>query len=264
VDEVEAAGLRIAYERRGEGPPLVLLHGVLSDTRHWSRQIDALARDFTVVAWEAPGHGRSDDPPESWSTAEFSACLAAFIETLELGRPHVLGLSWGSTIALDLYRLRPDLPRTLGLVSGYAGWAGSLPPEEVARRLDQGLREAGMAAEEFVPGWLPGLLTRRAPPELVAEVAEMMSDFHAAGYRAVFRTMAETDLRGMLPGIAVPTLLLWGAEDARSPLHVGEDLHARIPGSTLVVLPGVGHLCNLEAPEAFNAGVRDFLLPGAG
>ena len=247
MDEVEVDGLRIAYERTGEGPPLVLLHGVLSDTRHWSRQIDALALDFTVVAWDAPGHGRSDDPPESWRTEDFSACLAAFIETLELGRPHVLGLSWGSTLALDLYRTRPDLPRTLGLASGYAGWAGSLPPEEVARRRDQGLREAGMAPEEFVPGWLPGLLTRRASPELVA-----------------FRTMAETDLRGVLAGIAVPTLLVWGAEDARSPLQVGEDLHARIPGSTLVVLPGVGHLCNLEAPDAFNAAVRDFLRSGAG
>ena len=121
-----------------------------------------------------------------------------------------------------------------------------------------------MAPEDFVPGWLPGLLTRRAPPDLVAELAEMMSGFHPAGYRAVFRTMAETDLRGMLAGIAVPTLLVWGAEDARSPLQVGEDLHARIPGSTLVVLPGVGHLCNLEAPDAFNAAVRDFLRSGAG
>jgi pimeloyl-ACP methyl ester carboxylesterase len=260
VDDVEVAGLRIAYERRGEGPPLLLLHGVLGDARHWSRQIDALARDFTVVAWEAPGHGRSDDPPESWGTGDFSACLAAFVETLGLGRPHVAGLSWGSALALDLYRLRPDLPRTLVLASAYAGWAGSLPPEEVARRRDQGLREAGMAPEEFVPGWLPGLLTRRARPELVAETAETMSGFHPAGYRAVFRTMAETDLRGVLPGIAVPTLLLYGAEDVRSPVHVGEDLHARIPGSRLLVLPEVGHLCNMEAHDAFNAAVRDFLL----
>jgi pimeloyl-ACP methyl ester carboxylesterase len=260
MDEVEVAGLRIAYERRGEGPPVVLLHGVLSDMRFWARQIDAFADAFTVVAWDAPGHGRSDDPPESWSTGDFGACLAAFIETLELGRPNVLGLSWGSTLALDLYRLRPDLPRTLLLASAYAGWVGSLPPEEVVRRRDQGLREADMAPEEFVPGWLPGLLTRRAPSGLAAEVGEMLSGFHPAGYRAVFRTMAETDLRGVLPGIAVPTLLLYGAEDARSPVHVGEDLHGRIPGSTLVVLPDVGHLCNVEAPEAFNAAVRDFLL----
>jgi pimeloyl-ACP methyl ester carboxylesterase len=67
------------------------------------------------------------------------------------------------------------------------------------------------------------------------------------------------DLRGALPGINVPTLLVYGDQDVRAPLTVAEDLQAAIPGSTLVVLPGVGHVCNIEAPEAFNGAVRNFL-----
>jgi pimeloyl-ACP methyl ester carboxylesterase len=73
------------------------------------------------------------------------------------------------------------------------------------------------------------------------------------------RGMAEADLRDVLPQIVVPTLLLHWDADRRSPLSVAEDLHARIAGSTLVVLPGVGHLGNLEATESFNAEVRGFL-----
>jgi pimeloyl-ACP methyl ester carboxylesterase len=75
----------------------------------------------------------------------------------------------------------------------------------------------------------------------------------------MLRAMAEADLREVLPTIRVPTLLLYGQEDARSPLAVAQELHARIPGSTLVVLPEVGHMSNLETPQRFNDAVRDFL-----
>ena len=71
--------------------------------------------------------------------------------------------------------------------------------------------------------------------------------------------LAEADLRAVLPTITVPTLLLYGAADVRAPRAVAEALHAGIPHSELVLLPGVGHACNLEAPEAFNAEVRRFL-----
>jgi pimeloyl-ACP methyl ester carboxylesterase len=85
-----------------------------------------------------------------------------------------------------------------------------------------------------------------------------MLAFHPAGFRAMARASAE-DLRGALPGIDVPTLLVYGDSDVRAPLTVAESLHAAISGSTLVVLPGAGHVCNIEAPEPFNAVVRAFL-----
>lgn len=98
MDEIEVAGQLIAYERRGEGPPLVLLHGWPMDGREWRRQIDDLSREFTVVAWDAPGAGRSSDPPEKFRLPDWADCLAAFIEALGLGRSHVGGLSWGGSL----------------------------------------------------------------------------------------------------------------------------------------------------------------------
>lgn len=264
MGEIEVAGLRIVFERAGEGPPLVLLHGILGDSRVWRRQLDELQDEFTVVAWDAPGCGRSSDPPDTFRLPQYADCLAGFVDALDLGRTHVLGLSLGGALALELYRRHPTVPMTLVLAAAYAGWAGSLPTEVAEQRLRQCLREAEMPPAHWVPGWIPGLLTESAPAELVDEVVAMMSEFHRSGYRAMAYGMAQADLRDVLPHIDVPTLLLWGDADRRSPLTVGEDLQAKIPGSRLVVLPGVGHLSNVEAADRFNAQVRCFLRSNQG
>jgi pimeloyl-ACP methyl ester carboxylesterase len=259
VEEIQIEGLAIAYERRGDGPPLVLVHGGLVDHREWSGQLEGLSDEFTVVAWDAPGCGRSSDPPESFRMPEYADCLAAFIRALGLDRPHVLGLSWGSTLALELYRRSPEIPRALVLTGAYAGWAGSLPAEEVAERLERFLEQIEEPPERWVRDYIPTLLTERAPREMVEELVGLMAESRPAGIRAMILAMAEADLRDVLPRIQIPTLLLCGEEDVRSPVSVAEELHAQIPGSTLVVMPGVGHQSNVEAADRFNDEVRNFL-----
>lgn len=256
---IEVNGLRIAYDRVGTGPLLVLLHGVLGDRRLWRPQLEALSDRFTVIAWDCPGCGESDDPQESVRLPQFAGWLAGLIAALGLDRPHVLGLSWGAGLALELYSRYPTLPRSLVLAAAYAGWAGSLPAEEVERRRQQCLRESNLPPRQFVPGWIPDLLTDAAPPAMVDAVMEIMAGFHPVGFRTMVQAFAQADLREVLPRISVPTMLLYGAADLRSPLSVAQSLHTRIPDSHLVVVPGVGHLSNVEAPERFNSEVRDFL-----
>jgi len=259
VNRVEVQGFRIAYERSGDGPPLVLLHGGPLDSREFHRQISDLSDEFDVVAWDAPGCGRSSDPPETFRLPDYADCLAEFIKALGLEGPHVLGLSWGGGLALELYRQHPAIPRSLVLASAYAGWGGSLPPEEVKQRLERALRESEMPREHLVSTWVPTFFSESVPPEVVEEVTAIVSEFHPAGIRIGLRAFAEADLRDVLPRIKVPTLLLYGDKDVRSPLHIAEALHARIPGSRLVVMAGVGHVSDMEAPERFNAEVRGFL-----
>ena len=259
MDEVEVKGLRIAYEQAGEGPLLVLVHGYVGDSRGWRPQIDDLSDEFTVVAWDAPGYGRSSDPPETFRLPEYADCLAGFVEALDLGRPHLLGLSFGGGLALELYRRHPTMPRSLVLASAYAGWAGSLPAEVVDQRLQQALRQSELPPDELVRALIPTLLSESASAEIVGEVAANISEFHPAGLRATARSFAEADLRDILPSIDVPTLLLYGEKDTRAPLNVAHDLHTRIPDSRLVVIPGAGHMIHIEAAERFNAEVRDFL-----
>ncbi len=259
MDHIEVDGLRIGFERAGSGPPLVLLHGAFSDRRAWRRQLDDLADAFTVIAWDAPGCGHSSDPPETFRLPDYADVLAGLIDALELGRPHVLGLSFGGGLALELYRRHPHVPASLILASAYAGWAGSLPEHEVQARLARSLRDAERPPEEWVEEYLPGLFTDGVPQETIDGFVEMMLDTRPAGMLPMLRGFAEADLRDVLPRIEVPTLLLYGDADLRSPLPVAEALHARIPGSRLVVMPGVGHGSNLEAPDTFNTHVRSFL-----
>jgi len=259
MEMIEVDGLRIAYERAGDGPPLVLLHGYVGDgLTTWRRQVEGLCEEFTVVAWDAPGAGDSSDPPESFGMAGYADCLAGFVDRLRLEKPHVAGLSFGGALALELCRRPPAVPMTLILASAYAGWGGSLSAEVAEQRLQQALVLADLAPDEFMGALLPTMFSEATAPETVDEFGASMRAFHPAGFRAMARASAE-DLRDVLPGINVPTLLVYGDKDVRAPLTVAEDLEAAISGSMLVVLPDTGHLCNIEAPDDFNRAVRNFL-----
>lgn len=262
--EAMVDGRRIAYTRVGLGPALVLLHGGLGDSRSWRPQLEAFAAEHTVLAWDAPGCGRSSDPPATWRMPEYADCVAGWLGAIGVDRAHVLGLSWGSSLALELYRRHPGLPSSLVLASAYAGWAGSLPPGEVAERVALGLAWADLPGEEIAAAFLPTLLTPDAAPDAVEDVLAVLRDVRGAGTLPALLSMAEADLRDVLPTIRVPTLLLYGSEDVRSPLRVAHELHRAIPGSDLVVLPGVGHESNVEAPDAFTREVLQFLRRASG
>ena len=257
MEALRANGLEIAFERAGEGPPLVLLHGAAVDSRMWRPQVAALSDEFTVVAWDEPGAGRSSDVPADFALADYANCVAALIRALDLGPAHVAGLSWGGTVTQELYRQQPELVATLVLVDTYAGWKGSLPAEEVETRVE-GVRQMVAAADHLFDPTLPGLFAGDPPPELVRLMEAMAADVRPESMSIALEVMAGTDLRDVLPRVAVPTLLVWGELDARSPLSVARQFEDAIPDAKLVVIPGAGHVSNLEAPELFNDAVRGF------
>jgi pimeloyl-ACP methyl ester carboxylesterase len=255
---VRVDGIEVAYDRVGQGPPLVLAHGATADARLFRPQGEDLADEFTVVAWDEPGAGRSSDVPPAFTLADYARCLAAVVEDVDLGPAHVLGVSWGGTVVLELYRHHAELVRTLLLVDTYAGWKGSLPPAEVRSRAEGAERMLAVPAEAFAPT-MPGLFAGRPPAEAVRLLSVMSADTRPQSMRTELTVMVEADQRDLLPRIAVPTLLLWGELDTRSPVEpVAHQFLAAIPRATLVVLPGIGHLSNLEAPEPFNRTVREF------
>ncbi len=260
VDAVEVGGLRIAYQREGHGPPLLLLHGFVGDSvGTWTDQLDTLSDAFTVIAWDAPGAGRSSAVPSSYRLPEYADCVAGFLSALKVTHPHVAGLSFGGAMALALFRRRRALPRTLILAGASAGWTGSFPPLFVQQRLRAILDTSKLPAAEFAAALTPSMFSTEAPPDRVAAFAANLAEFHPEGFRVMARALAEADLRDVLPQVDVPTLLLYGERDVRAPLEVAEALRAAIPGSRLVVLPGVGHVSPVEAPDRFNAEVRTFL-----
>ena len=256
----EVNGLSITYERAGDGPALVLLHGFSHDSRVWRPQLEGLQNQFTMIAWDAPGAGRSSDPPESFSIADWADCLAGLLDVARIQRAHILGLSWGGLLAQEFYRRHSPRVRSLVLADTYAGWKGSLPAPIPDERLAACLRDSLLSPSEFVPRYLPGMFSESPAQEVREELARVMSDFHPVGFRLMATALAHADTRDLLPNVRVPALLIWGDVDVRSPMTVAHQILKAIPGARLVVIPGAGHVSNLAAPSLFNAAVRDFCL----
>ena len=259
MDWVETHIGTVAYRRAGAGTPLVLLHGGLTDGRSWTPQLDSLAHEYDVVAWDAPGCGGSADPPADLRLADYADAVAALVSALGIGPVHLAGHSFGAGLAIEVYGRHRQLVRSLVLSGAYAGWRGSLPPDEVEARLNRALAELDRPPAEWVNSYLAGFFGRSVPPETVEAARTMMLDVRPAGTRPMLSAFANADLRAVLPTIAVPTLLIYGAEDVRAPRAVAEALHAAIPGSRLIQVPAAGHDVNLEAPEQYDAAVRAFL-----
>jgi pimeloyl-ACP methyl ester carboxylesterase len=261
LTRAEIGGHSVVYRCAGEGPALVLLHGFLCDSRVWRHQLLDLSDQFTVVAWDAPGAGSSSDPADPFTMADWGHCLAELLDVVGIERAHFIGLSWGGVLAQEFYRLYPRRMTALILAGTYAGWKGSFSESVCEQRLARCLFEASLPAEEFVPRWVPqDFFTEAASQDLQDEMSAVVSDFHPLGFRLMAKSLADTDTTNLLPKIEVPALLLWGADDRRSPLSVAAQLRDAIPNSELAVIASAGHVSNMEQPEEFNAHVRRFCL----
>ena len=172
----------------------------------------------------------------------------------------MVGLSWGGLLAQEFYRRHAGRVRSLVLADTYAGWKGSLPEPIPEERLAACPRDASLPPAEFVPKYLPAMFSESPSQEVRGELADIKADFHPLGFRLMATTLARADTRDLLPTIRVPTLLIWGDADARSPMPVADQIRAAIPGAQLALISRAGHVSNLEGSAQFNALVRDFCL----
>ena len=246
--------LKIAYASAGAGDPVLLVHGGLGDHRIWKEQIPPLARDFTVLAWDAPGGGRSGDPAPNFTMTDYARCLASVIDDAGLGPAHLVGHSFGGALALALHAERPDTVRSLTLVGAYAGWKGSLGEAEAQRRLAAVVQTLDEAREAPGDLFLASLFGRDPDPGMVALVRQVMADTRPAAGATMARAFAVADLTGHLPAIDVPTLIVHGENDIRAPRAVADALLAAIPDARLVVIEDVGHESFLSRLRANSTG----------
>ena len=256
---VDVGGLTIAYDRAGSGPPVVLMHGFVGDGRStWGDQLTALADDFTVVTWDAPGAGGSSDPPEGFGMDDYADCLAGFVGALRFRTAHLVGISFGGALALAAFHRHRGLASSLALVSGYAGWSGSLGSAQAQQRLTRSLEMSRLPPHEFAAAMVPSMFSPSVQDEVVEKFLVSVRASRPAGFRAMARASFE-DQSHVLAGVDVPTLRLYSDQDIRAPVAVGEAMHALLPQSELVVLRGPGHVSSVEAPDDVTRELRHFL-----
>jgi 3-oxoadipate enol-lactonase len=248
----------LAHDERGSGPAILLIHGHPFSRRMWAGQLDALSDDFRVVAPDLPGYGESPARGETISPRGLADSVVELMDALGIERATVVGLSLGGLVAMELGLGYPD--RVAGLVLT-ATTAAPLTREEAEMRRStaERLEQDGMLDHALeMAGRLFGPAARREPA-LVLPILETMLTTSPAGAAAALRGRAERPAyHELLPGLRVPALVLAGDADFFSTAEITAQLVAALPDPEVVILPGIGHMPNLEAPEAFDRAVRTF------
>jgi pimeloyl-ACP methyl ester carboxylesterase len=252
-------GIELAYRDVGAGQPILFIHAFPLNGAMWERQTAEFAPRHRLLAPDLRGFGESARGSGAASLDQHADDLAALLDQLGLDKVIVAGLSMGGYISFALWRRHRARIAALVLADTRAGAdteEGKQGREKNARLAEE--QGSGAIADQM----LPKLLSAGAPAALRDEARRMIEANDRAGVAAALRAMAaRPDSTSLLASIDVPTLVIVGAEDALTPPSEAQAMFEAIPGCRLAEIPGAGHLSNLEAPEAFNSALDEFLSP---
>lgn len=264
---IELDGKPMSYLEQGSGSPLLLVHAFPLSAEMWTPQLVGLPAGWRIIAPDvtgfgpAPDGGRAAAPvPGTSSVDAYAADLLGLMAVLGIRRAVIGGLSMGGYIAFAMFRRAPGCFDRIVLADTRAP---ADTEEGRAKRVEmvELLRREGPAA--VAHAMLPKLLgetTRRERPELVAELWARIAAGSAAGIEAAIRSMmGRPDSTPLLSSIRCPALVIVGDEDVLTPVAEARALHAGLSDAALEILPGAGHLSNLERPAEFNAALARFL-----
>lgn len=248
-------GISLHYEVTGAGPPLLLLHGLGSSMRDWTRQVAYFRHHYRVVTVDLRGHGQSSKPPGPYRMTDFAQDVASLITALDLAPAHVVGLSMGGMIGFQLAVDRPDLLRTLTVVNSVP----AMPNRGFRNRLWWLVRWGFVRLFSMrTVGWALGWLLFPDRRSLRRELARRWAQNDKRAYLASMKAIAGWSVRARLPEITCPTLVLTADHDYTSVDHK-RAYTARIPDARVEVIPDTRHALPVEQPEAFNETLLRFL-----
>lgn len=249
---------RLYYQTGGQGVPVVFLHGFGLDCRMWRPQFGTLAQSFRVIRYDLRGYGRSSLPEGPYAHSDD---LLELLHHLGALPAHLVGLSMGGQLALRLALTHPQAVRSLVLAdSALDGYRWSVEWQERWR----GILEAARAGdlEEAKRRWLrhPLFAPALEQPPLAASLTEQIGDY--SGWHWVHRDpdgVPSPPALERLEQVAQPALVVVGERDLADFQAIAHILAGRLPNARKVVIPGAGHMANLEAPDPFNREVLGFL-----
>jgi pimeloyl-ACP methyl ester carboxylesterase len=257
---LQVENLKILYEIEGEGAPLIILHGMGNNSQSWKKQLKGLSDHYTVIAWDAPGYGKSSDPAvELKEFKQFADVLKGFIDNLQYESVTLLGHSMGSAIALDFCYRFPQMVDALIIsdaTRGAAAYSKETNEEKLKNRLSN---IETLHPKELAALRVPELLSPQPAPEVKKEAERIYSQIRPMGFRSVAYSLFTLNQMEILPLISVPTLVICGELDKVTPIRESQIFHDSINNSTFVTIPGTGHLCYQEDPNRFNSIVIEFL-----
>lgn len=253
-------GIDIAYDDEGDGLPVLFVHGHPFDRSLWRPQVEHLRARHRVITPDLRGYGETTVVSGTTPLGVFADDLIGLLDGLELEQVVLCGLSLGGQIVMELHRAHPSRVRALVLADTFP--EGETPEGRAMRyAMAERLVREGMSS--YADEVLDKMISPRnvvALPDVADHVLRMMRGTSPEGAAAALRGRAERpDYVDSLARTTVPALVVVGEEDEYTPVAVAEKMHSIIPGSALAVIPGAGHLPNLERPEEFNDALERFL-----
>ena len=245
--------------QKGEGDVVLFLHGVGGGAYSWMPQINSFSLNYLAAAWNMPGYGKSPlFGPMAFPL--LADALEMLLNDQGWEKVHLVGHSMGGMVAQEFAVDRQDrlMSLTLSATSpAFGNPDGDFQKEFVEARLAP-LANGGTMADLAV-GMVDTMMSEDADPNGRQLALDCMADVSPGTYRDAVKCIVTFEQRANLPNIKVPTLVLAGETDTNAPAPMMEKMAARIPGARFVCLPGLGHLANLEHPQAFDVALSDFL-----
>ncbi|MFN8492534.1 MAG: alpha/beta hydrolase [Caldilineaceae bacterium] len=249
---------QLYYEVTGDGPSLVLIHGFNLDTRMWDDQFATFAQHYRVVRYDSRGFGKSALPTEeAYSHADD---LKALLVYLGITQAHIVGLSMGGGIAIKFALTNPEMTTTLVVADSLLdGYETSELDQTIGAIVEQASAAGGKAVNALLLDhviFAPALEQQLVRARLVEMVTEN-SGWHWVNNDPE-RAMKPPAI-DRLQEIAAPTLIILGERDMADFHAIAATLQQKVPNAHVVIIPGVGHMSNMEAPVLFNKAVLSFL-----
>lgn len=257
-DRSAAGPGHLHVEEAGSGSAVLCLHGIGSSSASFRHQLAALSHTRRVLAWDAPGFGRSDDPAAAPGMDGYADGAARLLADRGIDQAHIIGTSFGGVVAVRLALRHPRSVRSLVLADTTPGSGGD--PRTAAAMRQRGATLQREGKDAFCAARAARLLSAGAPAALVDEVRRVMAaSIRLPGYGWAAEAMSDTDHLAALASLHVPTLVVCGSEDRVTPPALAERITTTVPGARLRLIEGAGHVSNQERPDRFNELVGAFL-----
>jgi 3-oxoadipate enol-lactonase len=257
MPSLQVNSINLHYEVRGDGQPLLFIHGLGSSARDWELQVTEFSKAYQVITFDLRGHGQSGKPSGPYSMALFSSDTAALLKALGVASAHVVGLSLGGGVAFQLATDSPALVKTMTIVNS--------APELVVRTFkDQvGIWQRFAIVRLLGMRRMGEVLSKRLFPKtehaaLRATFVERWAENDPRAYESAMRAMIGWSVTDKLGSIGCPTLVV-AADQDYTPVALKEAYTKLLPNARLVLIPDSHHATPVEQPEQFNAVLKDFL-----
>lgn len=259
MNRAKIYGITINYRLEGpdEGEVVMLSHSLASTMGMWEDQIASLTdAGFRVLGYDSRGHGLSDVPAGPYNIEMLALDAVALIDALGIEKVHFCGLSMGGMVGQLLGSKYQDRLSSLILSSTSA----YMPPPHLWNERIESVRNGGMqaVADAAIDRWFTGI-GKNKMSEKVGKVKNLILETSPLGFCACCEAIRDMDLRGIIAGIKIPTLVIVGSLDPGTPVSAAQFIYERIPSSRLEVIKDAAHFVNVERSEEFNDLILNFL-----